>query len=387
MGDNPMGINPGVFAGLFQGLSQGLEDREKKRSVSEDLFIELSKSSSMQLKPGAVYKPGMTRIQVLDLFEEMPEEEKSRLASSKLAPQALIDYFANNGVTELKDVKAGELTMGDLNEFRRMKGMTMSAEQAEATLGFREKKLSAEMQKNRADRLEKLVKFAAEYPAEFKQNRDALNMMLDIEEGSPEAVRIVEEKSNLPLLDKLGWFSKTKFKVTGKIDEQPKEQKKPLLSPPATNKATKAAPDLTQEEIDLFLANHPNDYETRMSEQKDEESLKKYIREDNAQRSQLSTPGATESPAIMQGLQGALTQPEKSVLPGMSPLEGAPVGPQGALPKTQPAPIAKGPGQTALTGGMDPNTKILEMARRYKQALKMRQMGKFEWSDADVAAV
>lgn len=80
----------GGLTGLFTGLSQGIDyintqkkEEEAKRSKSEDLFIELLKNKDMKLKTGKYYKDGMTRIQVMNLFEESPEEETGRASHTQ----------------------------------------------------------------------------------------------------------------------------------------------------------------------------------------------------------------------------------------------------------------------------------------------------------------
>lgn len=342
----------GGLAGLFGGISEGAKYINEKRSKSEDLYLTLSQNKSLRLKNGKQFKPGMTRVQVMDLFEENPESTSRASYTQFLTPEegrALKQFYPK----DLAGIPEDKISYGFLQEIQRRSERGLQREKLDETVYSRMEKYKVawENLKNKEteqgnDIIKKLIDVSVNTVTDFEELispkspfRKPIELML-----KRRGINIKDKPADSTWQDfitKMGFERSTESEV---------EEEPTLPKPAVENNDASVQSNWTDEERNLARQlRAKGDPSSR-----DELLQKARIQ---LQGSQINPTGVMETPGMEQKIGDALQQPV-----------GTPV------LQTPQAPTSQSYMQTSVlpkqaTPASNPNQHILELARQYRDKL------------------
>jgi hypothetical protein len=343
----------GGLSGLFAGLSAGATEIMKKRNEAEDLYIKLSQDKNLKLKSTArPYKFGMTKVQVLEQFEENENKES---ASGRILSQDAIDLYIKRGMLE-KGTKAGYLTAGDIGNTLRDRSTNVTEAGNILNAQGRAAGLEQDVNKLRTDTLQWMIKLSKDNPtmynkimkdSRFRGLRDFFEGKVDSFELSTQSKKVLGiELDKIPGLNQI-INTKEEVIATGK----PEEPKKDMTS-----------------EVNSILNNSSINTEQAIQQIK-------LIYERNG-----LDFGAEEEQAIrIKNVGGAsqLTPPSAAGTPIEQNISQDLQNPMGTSMQPQPSPVAPNQSNMMLKSiipqkpqeGFDPNKHVLELARKFRDSL------------------
>lgn len=297
----------------------------------------------------------MTRVQVMDLFEENPDKEK--VASSRLLNQDEIDIYVGLDLLP-KGTKAGTIAQATIDKLVQARGQDVTStgqnlrnQQALARLGF-------DVEKLRADSLQWMLDMQKKNPSMYNKIMTGENFrgLRDFLQGKTDSFSLdTQSKKWLGIeLDKvpgLGAVMNVREEVVTPGQPSPNPTPSPAKGEPGTSGKRTFTPEEDERIRGIARSLRQTDKITSK-----EDLMKKATQ--MYMSGQTSPMGVTETPGMEQQIGTALQQP----------IQQAPVAAPQAAPTTSSL-MQKSVLPQQGAGVSDPNQYVLELARQYRDKL------------------